>query len=255
MRVNLQVEYCLMVVTVIGENCIDKFIYCESNRLSPEAPVPVLNPVETVINPGMAGNVIENVKSLYPNSRVIGFHQSNVITKTRYVDKKSNHMFIRIDENDFADPFNLNISKTNTILNSDIVIVSDYNKGFLNEDDLLKIGISSKLSILDSKKKLTKEIVSSFSFVKMNEIEYKQNKHLSDLTNIIVTLGSKGCMFQNEIFSSPSPKETIDVSGAGDTFTASFILKYNNTKNIKESLIFANQISSIVVSKRGVSTP
>jgi len=47
----------------------------------------------------------------------------------------------------------------------------------------------------------------------------------------------------------------MDVSGAGDTFTASFILKYHQTKNIGKSIIFANLMSSIVVSKRGVTTP
>jgi bifunctional ADP-heptose synthase (sugar kinase/adenylyltransferase) len=45
------------------------------------------------------------------------------------------------------------------------------------------------------------------------------------------------------------------VSGAGDTFTSSFILKFYETNNIKESITFANTMASIVVSKRGVTTP
>jgi bifunctional ADP-heptose synthase (sugar kinase/adenylyltransferase) len=157
-----------MIVTVIGEYCLDIFVYGDVNRLSPEAPVPVLQPIETTQNPGMAGNVVENVLSLKPNCRIINFHQSNPIKKTRYVDRKSNHMFLRVDENDFAEPFNLNISKTNSIINSDIVIVSDYNKGFLTHEDLLLIGKNSKLSVLDSKKILNDDIVKSFTFVKMN---------------------------------------------------------------------------------------
>ena len=244
-----------MTVTVIGEYCIDTFIYCETNRLSPEAPVPVLNPIEVITNPGMAGNVVQNVKSLSPKARVIELHQKNEIKKTRYVDYKSNHMFIRVDENDKSDEFYRNISTSNAILNSDIVIVSDYNKGFLTHTDLIQIGKLSKLSILDSKKQLSADIIDSYNFIKMNESEFKHNIHLSDKSKIIVTLGSKGCMFDGKVFDSPSPKETIDVSGAGDTFTASFILKYHETKNIEESIIFANLMSSIVVSKRGVSTP
>ena len=40
-----------MKVLVIGETCVDKFIYCEANeRMSPEAPVPVLNPVNINYN-------------------------------------------------------------------------------------------------------------------------------------------------------------------------------------------------------------
>lgn len=244
-----------MNVTVIGEYCIDVFVYGDVNRLSPEAPVPVFLPRETTENPGMAGNVVENILAIKPDCRIIKYHQSNPIKKTRYVDRKSNHMFMRVDQNDFAESFNMNISKTNSISNSDIVIVSDYNKGFLSNEDLLKIGQSSKLSILDSKKKISDDVVNSFTFVKMNSNEFQQNSHLTNIENVIVTLGSDGCRFRNEIYKSPSPKETIDVSGAGDTFTASFILKYYETKNVSESINFANNMASIVVSKRGVTTP
>ena len=34
-------------ILIIGETCVDKFIYCNANRLSPEAPVPILNPLYT----------------------------------------------------------------------------------------------------------------------------------------------------------------------------------------------------------------
>ena len=68
-------------------------------------------------------------------------------------------------------------------------------------------------------------------------------------------MGENGCKYQNVIFPCENPKQTIDVSGAGDTFTASFILKYFETKNIEDSIIFANKMASIVVSKKGVSTP
>lgn len=244
-----------MRITVIGEKCDDIFIYGETKRLSPEAPVPVFIPLHTETNMGMAGNVMSNITSLTPKSRVSLISQIKKITKTRYVEEKSNHMFLRVDEgeNDI-DTFNLNVSTTNLIKNSDIVIVSDYNKGFLDDDTLLEIGKISKLSILDSKKKLTNDIIDSFTFIKMNESEYSQNSHLNS-TNIITTLGSKGCMYRDEIFESPSPKETIDVSGAGDTFTASFILKYQETNDVKNSLVYANEMASIVVSKRGVATP
>ena len=75
------------------------------------------------------------------------------------------------------------------------------------------------------------------------------------MNKVIVTLGSKGAKYMNKNFPCPEPKETIDVSGAGDTFTASFTLKYLSSKDVEESIIFANKMSSIVVSKRGVATP
>jgi sugar/nucleoside kinase (ribokinase family) len=45
------------------------------------------------------------------------------------------------------------------------------------------------------------------------------------------------------------------VSGAGDTFLAAFVTKYLETQDVNISITFANEMSAIVVSKRGVSTP
>ena len=77
-------------VVVIGETCVDKFVYCEVNRLSPEAPVPVLNPIRTVKNDGMAGNTIANVKALLPECSIITFSPIKNPVKTRYVEEKTN---------------------------------------------------------------------------------------------------------------------------------------------------------------------
>ena len=86
-----------MEITVIGELCRDYFYYGETNRLSPEAPVPVFNPLFHVENPGMAGNVVENLKSLNENLVINFIHQQQPISKTRYVEHKSNHMFLRME--------------------------------------------------------------------------------------------------------------------------------------------------------------
>jgi bifunctional ADP-heptose synthase (sugar kinase/adenylyltransferase) len=249
----------MIKILVIGEKCIDKFIYGEVNRLSPEAPIPVFIPKKTSINNGMAGNVVSNLNYLidpddfeteyiYPTSEII---------KTRYVEDKSNHPFIRVDENDSVNRIELSEEIITKIKSVDAVIVSDYDKGFLNEEDLYLIGINSKLSILDSKKKLNRSTLESFNFIKLNESEFKKN-YTEDselLEKIIITLGSKGAKYNNKLYPSWSPRETVDVSGAGDTFTAAFTYRYLTTQNIEESIEFANELATRVVSKRGVSTP
>lgn len=246
-----------MNITVIGELGKDVFVYGESKRLSPEAPVPVFTPFYTEENPGMAGNVVENLKSL-DDSLIINFiHQPEIIIKTRYVDDKSNHMFIRVDEGEtHIEPLVLNDQCIDMIKESDAVIVSDYNKGFLSKEVLKEITYHSHFSIMDTKKKIDNEILSCFNFVKLNESEFL--KHDFDsywLNKILVTLGSKGAKYIDQVYPSPDPKETIDVSGAGDTFTSAFTIKYLETKDIPKSIIFANEMASIVVSKRGVTTP
>lgn len=246
-----------MRIIVIGESCLDRFIYVETKRLSPEAPVPVLTPIETTENKGMSGNVVENLKSLNKDLHIIHWYQDKDITKTRYVDKKSNHMFLRVDEGESdIEPLELNISKLNALKNADAVIISDYNKGFLNDEVLFEITKHTQFSIIDTKKQIGDDLVNKFNFVKLNESEFsKHNFNDNSLNKLLITLGSNGAKYQGKIYPSPSPKETIDVSGAGDTFTSSFTLKYLETKDVEESIIFANKMASIVVSKRGVATP
>lgn len=247
-----------MRIIVIGEICDDIFVYGESKRLSPEAPVPVFIPKYTNINSGMCGNVMENLKGLVPDADVNYVPQQTKITKTRYVDDKTNYMFLRVDDGEGdVSPLKLNGYIRKLIEKSDITIVSDYNKGFLTDDVLIEIGLSSKLSIIDSKRNLTDNVVNSYTFIKLNEEEYSINKKLSEkyLNKMVVTLGMKGAMYNNVNYPSPSPKQTIDVSGAGDTFVASFITKFYETSDISDSIKFANEMAAIVVSKRGVATP
>ena len=164
-------------------------------------------------------------------------------------------MFLRVDQGEEnIKSFEWNLSTDVMLGQADVVIVSDYNKGFLNNLDLKEIGRKSTLSILDSKRKLTDDIIENFSFVKLNESEYNNNPNLTT-DNIITTLGKKGAKYQNILFESPNPQDTIDVSGAGDTFTAAFIVKYYQLQDINVAIKFANRKASEVVAKRGVVTP
>jgi bifunctional ADP-heptose synthase (sugar kinase/adenylyltransferase) len=242
-------------ILVIGESCVDQFVYCNTNRLSPEAPVPVLNPVYTTENSGMAGNVYENVCALDIEANVTLCYQDEDIIKRRYIDIKSNHMFLRVDTGeDKITLFDYSGDITQQIKEADLVIVSDYNKGFLDNNMLWDIGHLAKLSILDTKRKLPQDVANKYSFIKLNEGESKNNSYL-DPKNIITTLGSKGAYYNGMLYSQPNPQQTIDVSGAGDTFVAAFAVKFLETLEEGTSIDFANEMASIVVSKRGVVTP
>lgn len=243
-------------VVVIGESCTDKFVYGDVSRLCPEAPVPVLNPFKVVENPGMAGNVVENLKAINKNCEVIFINQETNITKTRFVDEKSNQMILRVDEGEgYIEPLVLSDDHIKTILSSDIVIVSDYNKGFLTDEVISKIAYYAKISILDSKRKMS-QLFKQFDFIKLNKSE-RNSQSESDIKglNIITTLGKGGAEFNGIVYPSNDPRDTIDVSGAGDTFTAAFILKYFETTDIEKSINFGNLMASDVVSRRGVVVP
>src|SRR5207247_8927077 len=49
---------------VVGDLMLDRFIWGEVERLSPEAPVPVLRVVSENASLGGAGNVIHNIRTL-----------------------------------------------------------------------------------------------------------------------------------------------------------------------------------------------
>lgn len=259
------------IFLVIGEQCKDVFIYGKCERFSPEAPVPVFNPIEVVDNLGMAGNVVANLNAIIGKygykgdedrfgDSVASILSKGGMVKTRYVDKKSNHIFLRVDENDSV----LSLDTTDqfisdTIEMSDAIILSDYHKGFLTDqiiEWIFHIG-KNKMIFLDSKRPLSKEILSCVDFVKLNASEYENVPPLLKVLyehKFVVTLGSKGAMYKDRLYPSNNPLQTIDVSGAGDTFLAAFVFKFVKTKDVAESIEFANEMAQIVVSKRGVST-
>ena len=138
-----------MKILVIGDSCTDIFIYGRCQRLCPEAPIPIFEPSKTVTNDGMAGNVVRNLKSLGVTDVDIITNKEQ-ITKTRYVEEKSNQMLLRVDGNDRVSN-SFDYSKVNFEL-YDAVVVVDYDKGFLTYNDIQKIGKKSKLSFIDTKK-------------------------------------------------------------------------------------------------------
>ena len=74
-------------ILLVGDNCLDVYQYGTIERISPEAPVPVVKYSYTKKLPGMAGNVYENFIML--GCEVSYFH-NETSTKTRIIDEKSN---------------------------------------------------------------------------------------------------------------------------------------------------------------------
>ena len=83
---------------VVGDSCMDKFSYGTSDRLCPDVPVPVFKPVRVVKGMGMAGNLFKNLESLGLSCDILT--NMTKASKTRYVDLRTNHTFLRVDEKD-----------------------------------------------------------------------------------------------------------------------------------------------------------
>ena len=243
-----------MKILVIGDSCTDVFIYGHSNRLCPEAPVPIFEPSRTVTNDGMAGNVRANLESLGASVNLITNKEQ--ITKTRYVDVKSNQMFLRVDSIDRVRPaFDINRVDWDV----DAVIVSDYDKGFLTENDIHEISKRHELTFIDTKKPINLQTFSDYTFIKMNEWEWELcekagAKYEEWADKLIITMSEKGCLYKDVVFPVNNDIEVRDLSGAGDTFMASLVYKYANTESITDAIKFANECATKVVQKKGVTT-
>jgi len=241
-------------VLVIGEQCDDIFIYGDTPRLSPEGPAPVFIPTREVYNGGMGMNVMGNLMAL--DIDVDFEHQQSPITKTRHIHEPSNTLLLRIDEEKNIDNIGDRLSKID-FWEYPMVVVSDYNKGFLTEEDIAYIGFKHPNVICDTKKKLG-EWCKDLRFIKLNRTEFENNKEFIEendwiLEKLIITLDKDGCMYNNTMY--PTEKvEIMDISGAGDTFVAGFVKEFLDTEDVPKSIQFGNRCSAQVVQKRGVTT-
>lgn len=76
-------------------------------------------------------------------------------------------------------------------------------------------------------------------------------------SNLILTLGKKGCLFKNKELTLTEPIyniKTVDTTAAGDTFTGFFIGSISKGMCISEALKVATKASAITVSRMGASS-
>jgi bifunctional ADP-heptose synthase (sugar kinase/adenylyltransferase) len=245
-------------ILVIGESCKDIFVYCDANRLAPDLPIPVLNIVRTTENQGMARNVYSSIYNYCAHNNldwscvVVTNPNWKEVTKTRFVHDATNHTFLRVDAND-------KIPRINESMNFeqfDIIVISDYNKGFLTEKDITIICETHPKVFLDTKKKLDTWADKAF-IIKINDHEYKTSQENFDkmlsCDNIIHTMGQHGAKYKGTLY--PVNKvEVKDSTGAGDAFMASLVVKYIETEDIEKSITFANERASESVKHRGVTS-
>ena len=237
-------------VIVIGDKCTDKYVYGECKRISPEQPVPVLDKTETKERPGMAANTELNLKAFGINTVLLS--QREQITKTRFVDSNSGYQLLRLDETpEVGRIANAELKMAFMHMNPDAIVISDYDKGYLSEDDLwIVCNNINRPVFVDTKKRrlFQKDNV----YWKINKKEYDDliEDHLPNDDHLIVTLGSAGASWNGMIYK-PEPVKVFDVCGAGDTFLAALVYKFLKTNDMRTSIMYANKAAAIAVTHPG----
>lgn len=237
-------------VLVLGDSAKDVTVYCDIHRMAPDLPIPVLDYHTEKQNPGMAGNLKANLDYLRVKNDFITNSNAKEITKTRYLDFKTRHVICRVDKGPKIERIS-GLEEINFNRYS-LVCISDYHKGFLTDEDLEYIGKNSKISIIDTKKKINSIWAPYFSFIKINRGEYEASKkEINELdlnNNIIQTCGELGAFYQGVNY--PVEKVFCRVLvGAGDAFLAGFIKKYTEKQDVVAAIRFANKIATIAVTK------
>lgn len=123
--------------------------------------------------------------------------------------------------------------------------------------------------------KLPEELLSCLTYISPNEHEAKEITGIEPtnengikecvaalkkmgVENVLITLGKEGCAFCNgdEVVISPSVKaeKVVDPTAAGDSFMGAFCTAIAAGISVEKSLLFANCVGSLTVSKMGAQT-
>jgi len=275
-------------ILVIGDLILDHYAYGNVSRISPEAPVPIVHLKSEEYKLGGAANVAANIATLSGNVTLIGligrdrrgkkvielckknkikifpeyFHKT--IIKTRIIAE--NQQLVRIDEEQIT-PKDLNprIIKREAE-KAEIIIISDYAKGTINED-LMKLLTSLNKKIIVDPKPKNKLIYKGAYLITPNQKEALEMSSCEEIhkageqlqkeleTNVIITRGKQGMsIFNNGVKDIPTfAKEVYDVTGAGDTVIATLSLALASGASLESSAILANHAAGIVVGKHGTA--
>lgn len=156
-------------VVLVGDLMLDRYLYGNAERLSPEAPVPVLHYQRERLTLGGAGGVAANLKTLGAEVRMVGLlgndesgghvlrmlRELGIVTggiseagdrptvcKTRLVGLAQHRHPQQMMRIDFEDPTPIAPDSAQQVLaafeaaldGARMVLVEDYNKGLLNEE-------------------------------------------------------------------------------------------------------------------------
>ena len=295
-------------VLCVGDIMLDRFVYGSVNRTSPEAPVPIIRIENEKKMLGGAGNVARNIISLGAKTILISVVGDDLVgreltkmvgaetfiepcllveagrsstQKTRFVS--GNHQLLRADI-ETVTPVSKQISENligmvqDLLSESDIVVISDYEKGVISPNICKKIISCARK---DGKTIIVDPKGADFSLYKNcdiitpnrnelalatgNQVESSEeivvaaSKLMKELniSKTLVTRSAEGISLighnGEKIHFPAQAREVYDVSGAGDTVVATLAASLGSGLTLNDSAALANTAAGVVVSKPGTA--
>jgi len=214
-------------ILIIGDVMLDSYLFGNVERISPEAPVPIIDITEKQYKLGGAANVAANIKNLGGTPilcSIIGkdqngeiflsllkkigistdniYQSSNRITTNKIRIIGNNHQMLRIDEEIKTDilykdqcNFLIIINKIFSNYKINCVLFQDYDKGVLNQyiiDVVTQLAISSNISIVVDPKKKNFNYYKNITLFKPNFKEFRESINITNNNKLqLLELGSK----------------------------------------------------------------
>src|SRR6056297_1588809 len=276
-----------MNIFVIGDFMLDYYIEGTVERISPEAPVQVLDVKNNYYKLGGAGNVVLNLAALDVNVYCFGITgtgtysdilennlskytskyylkriTNKTIVKTRVIADQGTQL-LRIDKEDKS-YFNYDICTVIDLTNinikeSDLIIVSDYAKGTINQSVMNYLKSFDIPIIVDPKPKNI-NLYENVYAITPNKFELEKiNKNINVLNSIkyiVETRGDEGIIVHNDYNTEIIPgkkRQVYNVTGAGDTVVSILAICIVLGYDIITSAKIANEAGGLVVEKPGTS--
>ena len=292
-------------ILILGDTFLDVFENTKFEKISPEKPVQVLSIIEKTELLGGAANVANNIKKIGGSPFLISKLSNNSTSKKIQKLLKKNkinhklflddnysspekrrivsedHQFLRVDNEQkilLKKKHEIEISNflKKNIHKFEILVLSDYAKGFLNKY-LIKTVISlfkkNKKIIITNPKSSNIKIYKGSNYICPNWLELNQsleffnlkanNKNVQKLIKLtnsnayIVTKGSDGLIFysnkKKEIYIPQKKVNIYDVTGAGDSFISFMSYLMVNKIDVINAIKFANFACSKIVQKKYTS--
>jgi rfaE bifunctional protein kinase chain/domain len=278
-------------ILVVGDVMLDRYIFGSVERISPEAPVPVVEVEREEFRLGGASNVANNLANLGVRTYLAGVvgadygrhilrglmksagiedltvedPQRPTTEKARVVSLSQQLLRIDWEDKRLVEGKVLKELLERLDVNVDGVIVSDYAKGVVCQRLMERIK-EKKVFISIDPRPVNKHLYFGADLMTPNEKEAKQMggdkpvetlgwklKEELGLKTLVITLGAKGMsLFDREHLHFPArAKQVYDVSGAGDTVVAVLTSAYMATKDWSIACQLANLCAGIVVGKLG----
>lgn len=290
-------------VLIVGDVMLDRYWHGPAARISPEAPVPVVKVDEVEERPGGAANVAVNVATLGGQVRVLGIAGADeaagvletklrrlgvgcdlvrltgqaTITKLRVLSR--NQQLLRLDfEDGFPgfDPAELQSRFTARLPETDVVVLSDYQKGALRQIEhyIRAARAAGKPVLVDPKGRdfgryrgatlLTPNLAELETVVGpcRDEMDLvckgEALRRDLELDALLITRGEQGMTLLQKatepLHLAARAREVYDVTGAGDTVIATLAAGVAAGLELPSATLLANLAAGIVVGKLGTAS-